>query len=113
MDNHGPNQLEELLRLVRDLSERVRTLEERAQAQIIHKNRSSAMLREMTTEDARKVLAGDYAELDHTDAAAQLGLTYAQVYSCRLGYTFKPIHRQLEKTGWQSRWAPKRPRSRS
>lgn len=96
--------IEELTKMVMDLRERVRVLEEQAQSRIINKNRSSALLREMTKDDAFRVLNGDLKDLDHREAATEIGLTYAQVYSCRMAYTFKPVHRQLETSGWTSPW---------
>lgn len=97
-------QLEALTKVVMDLRERVRVLEEQAHSQKINKNRSSALLREMTKDDALRVLNGDLKDLDHRDAATHIGLTYAQVYSCRMAYTFKPIHRLLEQSGWSAPW---------
>lgn len=96
--------LEELEKIVSDLRERVRVLEEQAHSRVINKNKSSALLREMTKDDALRVLNGDLKDLDHRDAAQMAGLTYAQVYSCRLGYTFKPTHRLLEQSGWRCPW---------
>lgn len=98
------DRLEELTKVVADLKERVNVLEAQAYSQKINKNRSSALLREMTKDDALRVLNGDLKEMDHRDAATHIGLTYAQVYSCRLGYTFKPIHRVLEQSGWTAPW---------
>ena len=95
---------EALVKIVTDLRERVRVLEEQAHSQKINKNRSSALLREMTKDDALRVLNGDLKDLDHRDAATHIGLTYAQVYSCRMAYTFKPIHRLLEASGWLAPW---------
>ena len=52
--------------------------------------------REMTDEDAKKILVGgEMASKSHKDAAEALGLSYAQVYSCRKGFTFKHIHKAL------------------
>ena len=52
--------------------------------------------REMTDEDARSILPlGEHAKLSHKDAAAKLGLSYAQVYSCRKEFTFKHIHKEV------------------
>lgn len=52
--------------------------------------------REMTDADARMVLpTGEHAALSHKDAAEKLGLSYAQVYSCRGQYTFKHIHKEV------------------
>ena len=39
------------------------------------------------------------------EAAEKIGLTYAQVYSCRLNFTFKHVISELEKSGWRSPWA--------
>lgn len=51
--------------------------------------------KEMTDEDARKVINGDLKDKSHKDAAAELGLSYGQVYSARKGFTFKPIHKEI------------------
>ena len=91
-------------KLLDDLRERVNTLEQRDHVRQVHKNRSSALLREMTKDDALRAMNGDLKDLDHRAAANELGLTYAQVYSARMAYTFKPIHRQLEKSGWSNPW---------
>lgn len=69
------------------------------------RNKSAAVKRNMTDADAMRVLRDDLCELGHKEAAEQLGLTYAQVYSCRLGFTFKHVIRDLEKAGWKNRWA--------
>ena len=90
------------------LTVRVEALEARARTQVEYKNASSAILREMTKDDARRVLTGNLAESSHKEAAASLGLSYQQIYSCRFGYTFKPIHRELERGGWvNQKWARK------
>lgn len=69
------------------------------------RNKSAAVKRNMTDADAMRVLRDDLCELGHKEAAEELGLTYAQVYSCRLGFTFKHVIRELEKAGWKNRWA--------
>src|SRR5574337_221569 len=69
------------------------------------RNKSAPVKRNMTDADAEKVLKGDLAALGHKEAAESIGLTYAQVYSCRLGFTFKHVHKLLEKEGWKSPWA--------
>lgn len=54
--------------------------------------------REMTDDDARAIMGtGEHAGLSHKAAAEKLGLSYAQVYSCRKGFTFKHIHKEIEK----------------
>jgi len=59
---------------------------------------------EMTAEHAKRVTYGDMAALKHKDAAEKLGLTYGQVYSCRLEFTFKDVHKAAKaeslKNGW-------------
>jgi hypothetical protein len=44
--------------------------------------------RAMTDEDAARVKFGDLAGKSHKEAAAELGLSYGQIYSARGGYTF-------------------------
>jgi hypothetical protein len=61
--------------------------------------------REMTDDDARRIMNGDLKDMKHNDAAAKLGLSYGQVYSCRLGYTFKHIHKELnEVKDYKNAW---------
>ena len=60
------------------------------------RDRGPSSTREMTDDDARRVLIGDLKEKSHKVAAEELGLSYAQVYSCRGFYTFKHIHKEIE-----------------
>lgn len=54
--------------------------------------------REMTDSDAKSIMGtGENAALSHKSAAEKLGLSYAQVYSCRKGFTFKHIHKLLSE----------------
>ena len=73
--------------------------------QVGGKNRSAATKRNMTDADALRVLDGDVKDMGHKEAAGMVGLTYAQVYSARLAFTFKHVHRTLEKAGWVSKWS--------
>jgi hypothetical protein len=60
---------------------------------------------EMTDDHARRILSGDLKDKKHKDAAEALGLTYGQVYSCRLEFTFKHIHKELRGTeGYKNTW---------
>lgn len=68
------------------------------------RNKSAPIKRNMTDKDAMDVLQGAYAEMDHKTAAAASGLTYAQVYSARGGFTFKHVIHDLEKAGWKNPW---------
>lgn len=74
-------------------------------AKVEGRNKSAAVKRNMTDADALEVLTGKYKDLGHKEAAEEIGLTYAQVYSCRLCFTFKHVHNKLEKGNWKSPWA--------
>jgi hypothetical protein len=66
------------------LTERVTIIED-------GKQRGPKTERPMTDADAFRVKFGDLKELSHKDAAAELKLSYGQVFSCRGGYTFKHV----------------------
>lgn len=51
--------------------------------------------RDMTDDDARRVIGGDLKAMSHRKAAEALGLSYGQVYSARLQFTYKPISKEL------------------
>lgn len=55
--------------------------------------------REMTDDDARRILTGDLADKKHKEAASTLNLSYGQVYSCRGEFTFKHIHKEMKDSG--------------
>jgi hypothetical protein len=85
---------------------RIETLEKLVMA----RNASAPTKRNMTDEDALKVLTGDLKDLSHKEAAEKAGLTYAQVYSCRLEFTFKHVHKTLRDGAtpdapWVNAWA--------
>lgn len=82
-----------------ELIARVAKLEEQ-----ITKSRGTASTREMTDDDARRVLNGDLKEVAHKAAAEKLGLSYGQVYSCRGEYTFKHILKTLKAEGFKNPW---------
>lgn len=71
-------------------------------AKIEGRNKSAPTKRNMTDADAKAVLDGEYKELGHKEAAEKIGLTYAQVYSCRLEFTFKHVHKELRDAGWKN-----------
>jgi predicted Zn-dependent protease len=56
--------------------------------------------KEMTEDDARRVIFGDLSTTKHKDAADKLGLTYGQIYSARLGFTFKAIKEEGKTNPW-------------
>lgn len=55
------------------------------------RDRGPKSTREMTIDDARRLILGDLSDLSHKAAAEELGLSYGQVYSARGGYTFKSV----------------------
>lgn len=71
------------------------------------RNKSAPTKRNMTDADAIRVMTGDLKDMSHKDAAEAAHLTYAQVYSCRLEYTFKHVHKQLrdENKEFKNPWA--------
>lgn len=85
---------------------RIETLEKL----VLARNSSAPTKRNMTDEDALRVMTGDLKDLSHKDAAEKIGLTYAQVYSCRLEFTFKHVHKNLrddsvDNQPWKNNWA--------
>ena len=77
---------------------------EEVTAKVEGRNKSAPTKRNMTDADALNVLNGEMKALNHKEAALAIGLTYAQVYSCRGGFTFKHVIHELEKTGWKNPW---------
>lgn len=74
---------------------------------VLARNASAATKRNMTDEDALRVLTGDLRDIPHKEAAEKIGLTYAQVYSCRLEFTFKHVHKDLRDNvkEWKNPWS--------
>ena len=71
----------------------------------LNKKRGTSSIREMTDDDALNVLNGSLASATHKAAAESLNLSYGQIYSCRLQYTFKHVHKALSKVdGYKNRW---------
>ena len=71
-------------------------------AKVEGRNKSAPTKRNMTDDDARRVLNGALKDKPHKEAAEEIGLTYAQVYSCRLEYTFKHVLKELRDAGWKN-----------
>lgn len=88
--------LKELQELVLQLQERIVALET--------PKKTSESAREMTDDDARRILTGDLKDAKHKDAAEKLGLSYGQVYSCRLEFTFKHIHKEMAAAKVANPW---------
>lgn len=80
-------QIENLNELVIDLCARIEALE----AQPAKRDRGPESKRDMTIDDARRLILGDMKDISHKAAAEKLGLSYGQVYSARGGYTFKKL----------------------
>jgi phage shock protein A len=78
-------QLENLVKKVAELEEKINALTTK---------KGPASTREMTTEDAERIINGDCKDLSHKAAAEKLGLSYGQVYSARGGYTFKDVKKK-------------------
>jgi hypothetical protein len=75
------------------------TKELHARIEALSKPKGPTSTKEMTDEDARKVLFGDLKDKSHKEAASTLGLSYGQIYSCRLEFTFKHIHKEMRERG--------------
>jgi hypothetical protein len=80
---------------------------EKLETLVLARNASAATKRNMTDEDALRVLTGDLRDMPHKEAAEKIGLTYAQVYSCRLEFTFKHVHKDLRDNvkEWKNPWS--------
>lgn len=80
---------------------------EKLETLVLARNSSAATRRNMIDEDALRVLTGDLRDIPHKEAAEKIGLTYAQVYSCRLEFTFKHVHKDLRDNikEWKNPWS--------
>ena len=81
--------------MITELQNRIETLESAQIASKPARDRGPMSTRKMTVDDARRLILGDMTELSHKVAADTLGLSYAQVYSARCGYTFKDLQEEL------------------
>jgi len=88
--------LAELTALVIELQARIVVLET--------PKKTNESQREMTDDDARRIMSGDLKDVKHKDAGEKLGLSYGQVYSCRLGFTFKAIHKEMKEANIANPW---------
>ena len=87
--------INELVELVNQLQARVEVLETKP---------TKVEPKEMTKDDAKRILTGDLKDVKHKQAAETLGLTYGQIYSCRLEFTFKDVHKELKNDGFKNPW---------
>jgi hypothetical protein len=60
------------------------------------RDRGPNSTRDMTEDDAKKVMLGDLKDVSHRKAAEELGLSYGQIYSARNGYTFKGVYKMMQ-----------------
>lgn len=76
-------------------------------AMIEGRNKSAPTKRNMTDADAFRVMTGDLKDASHKEAGEAAALTYAQVYSCRLEYTFKHVHKALKEADpeYKNKWS--------
>ncbi len=91
LDEHA--KLKDVIAKVNEIVEFINT-KPRAQ-----RDRGPESTREMTEDDARRLLLGDLAAKNHKEAAKELGLSYGQVYSARKGFTFKSIYKEWRDAG--------------
>lgn len=92
-----------VIELERTLAVVLEDHEERLAA-LSSKNRTSSEKREMTADDARRIMIGDLRDTTTKGCMATLNLSYGQVYSCRKGFTFKPVHREMEEARLPNLW---------
>jgi hypothetical protein len=90
---------------IAELTEMVIALQAKIAELEAPKAKSNTSQREMTDDDARRILSGDLAQTKHKDAASQLNLSYGQIYSCRLEFTFKHIHKEMRDANIANPWA--------
>lgn len=94
-----PEALKEISKLepnakLHDVIAKVNELVERTNTK---RDRGPESTRNMTEDDARRIMLGDLKDVSHTKAAEMLGLSYGQVYSARKGFTYKTIAKEAEK----------------
>jgi hypothetical protein len=75
------------------LSDVIAKVNELVQKANVKRDRGPESQREMTEADAIRVISGDLKDAKHKQAAEALGLSYGQVYSARIGATFKTVAR--------------------
>lgn len=92
-------QFEVLIGRVETLEAEVKSLKEQST-----KRETSKSTREMTDDDALRILNGDLKDKSHKECAEILGLSYGQIYSCRLEFTFKQVHHKLSKENFRNPW---------
>lgn len=92
LDDHA--KLKDVVAKVNEIIEHLHKMPAKGQ-----RDRGPESQREMTEDDARRLLLGDLNNVAHKIAAQQLGLSYGQVYSARKGFTFKAIYKEWRDAG--------------
>ncbi len=62
---------------------------------VVARDRGPKSEKDMSEDDARRVMLGDLKATSHKVAAETLGLSYGQVYSARKGFTFKTLYKEM------------------
>lgn len=79
-----------------DVIAKINELVDAHNTNVAPRDRGPKSERTMTDEDARRVIMGDLKDVSHKAAAEALNLSYGQIYSARKGFTFKPIHKEVQ-----------------
>lgn len=96
--------VEELNAAIDALNQKVALMSAKIEELEAKLNAPKAEVKEMSDDDAMKILNGEFRDLKHKEAAEKLGLTYGQVYSARNGYTFKHIVKKLKDENVKNQW---------
>jgi len=80
-----------------ELENELKLIKESKSSTSTGRDRGPSSTREMTEDDARKVMIGELKTLSHKLAASELGLSYGQIYSARGGYTFKGVYAEMKE----------------
>lgn len=81
--------------LILKINELIATVKQLQTGTTVARDRGPKSEKDMSEEDARRVMVGDMKDLSHKSAAEKLGLSYGQVYSARKGFTFKTIYKEM------------------
>lgn len=77
------------------LNEVIAALQLMQKGTTVARDRGPKSEKDMSEDDARRVMLGDLKDKSHKVAAETLGLSYGQVYSARKGFTFKTIYKEM------------------
>ena len=92
LDLNGKLSLKELAEKINEL---VAAQNKLSTNNVVARDRGPKSEKDMSEEDARRVMLGDLKDASHKVAAETLGLSYGQVYSARKGFTFKSIYKEM------------------